>query len=203
METKPSHVLIVDNYDSFTYNLYDYVLQTGCTCDVIRNDALSLDQFKALRFDSMILSPGPGRPADAGLLMPIIDYFHDRIPILGICLGHQAIGEYFGARLIKARQPVHGKTSSIEHRGHLVFQGLPNEFEVMRYHSLILEDLTKTELNSIAETKEDEIMALSHQDLPILGFQFHPESILTKHGLKMIEQWIEICSKWKEKLAKV
>lgn len=183
-------VLIIDNYDSFTYNLYDYFLQLETACQVIRNDELSFEEFQQLEFDALVLSPGPQQPKDAGLLLPLIDFFHNKKPILGICLGHQGIGAYFGANLKKARLPVHGKTSILKHKGHVLFEKLPETFEVMRYHSLILEDFEKTELEIIAETPEGEVMAIAHQTLPILGLQFHPESILTEYGLKMLKNWL-------------
>lgn len=187
---KTKRVLIIDNYDSFTYNLYDYFLQLDCSCQVIRNDELSFEEFQKLEFDTIVFSPGPQQPNDAGLLMPLIDYFHDKKPILGICLGHQGVGEYFGARLKKAKLPVHGKTSLLRHQGHLLFEKLPSSFKVMRYHSLILEDFERTPLDVIAETGDGEVMAIAHQKLPIVGVQFHPESILTEHGLQMLENWL-------------
>jgi anthranilate synthase/aminodeoxychorismate synthase-like glutamine amidotransferase len=185
-------VLLLDNYDSFTYNLYDYLLQTGVECVVYRNDALSLADFKQLDFQAMVLSPGPKRPADAGLMMPLIQQFRKRIPILGICLGHQALGESFGAQVVKARVPMHGKTSVIQHQEHPLFEGIPEYFEVMRYHSLLIESLTDTPLRSIAHSAENEIMALEHIALPLLGLQFHPESVLTEFGLQLLKNWVKI-----------
>lgn len=189
---KEVKVLIIDNYDSFTYNLYDYFLQLGTDCKVIRNDEKTFSDFKDINFDILVLSPGPQRPVDAGRMMDLIDFFHDKKPILGICLGHQGIGEYFGAKLEKAALPVHGKTSTLYHQGHSVFQSLPTSFEVMRYHSLILKNIGSTPLKTIASTSDGEIMAIAHQSLPILGLQFHPESILTEYGLKMLENSIEV-----------
>lgn len=183
-------ILLLDNYDSFTYNLYDYLLQTGVECRVLRNDALPLAAFENLEFDAIVFSPGPKRPADAGLMLPFIERFYDRIPMLGICLGHQAIGAFFGAKLVKANVPMHGKTTAIRHTGHPLFKGIPTQFTVMRYHSLLLESLDSTPLNCIATTDDGEIMALEHRNLPIVGVQFHPESILTEYGLKMLRNWV-------------
>lgn len=184
-------LLLIDNYDSFTYNLYDYWLRLGVSCAVIRNDELSLAEFKQLNFKGLVLSPGPQKPKDAGLLMPIIEHFHDKKPIFGICLGHQGIGEFFGANLIKGELPVHGKTAIIQHQNHSIFKNLPPNFNVMRYHSLILESLENTSLEVTATTLENEIMAFAHKALPIHGVQFHPESILTEFGLEMMENWLK------------
>ena len=185
------HLLLLDNYDSFTFNLYDYLLQTGATCTVLRNDAFELQDLEALDFQAIVLSPGPKRPTDAGLMMAVIDQYCQKLPILGICLGHQALGEYFGARLVKAAEPVHGKTSQVLHNGHWLFNGIPSPFTAMRYHSLLLESLEGTPLRSIATTKNAEMMALEHPSLPLTGVQFHPESILTEHGFKIIQNWVK------------
>jgi anthranilate synthase/aminodeoxychorismate synthase-like glutamine amidotransferase len=185
-------ILIIDNYDSFTYNLFDYFCQLGTACRVVRNNEFTLTEFCALDFDGLVLSPGPKRPADAGLLMALIDYFHDKKPILGICLGHQGIGEYFGASLIKAAIPMHGKTSVISHNGHPLFEAIPKQYQVMRYHSLALENLAGTPLDILATTAKGEIMAIAHQELPIYGVQFHPESILTDFGIVLLENWLNL-----------
>lgn len=184
-------ILLLDNYDSFTYNLYDYLLQTGVECEVLRNDALSLAGFEQLDFQAIVFSPGPKRPADAGMMPTLIEHLHDRMPMLGICLGHQALGEFFGAKLVKAKIPMHGKTTEIRHNGHPLFEGIPERFTVMRYHSLLLESLDGTPLECLAKTDEGEIMALAHRTLPLLGVQFHPESILTEHGLQLLKNWIK------------
>ena len=189
------NILLLDNYDSFTYNLRDYLLQTGVRCQVVRNDALDLEDFERMDFQAIVLSPGPGRPADAGLMMPLLARWYDRAPILGICLGHQALGEFFGAKLVKAAVPMHGKTSEIRHIGtHPLFAGIPQEFQVMRYHSLLLESLAHTPLYAPAHTVTGEIMALAHRALPLTGVQFHPESVLTEHGLQMIRNWVAECN---------
>lgn len=184
-------ILLVDNYDSFTYNLYDYWLRLGVSCSVVRNDELDLSAFKQIQFKALVLSPGPEKPKDAGLLMELIDYYHDKKPILGICLGHQGIGEYFGARLLKGTVPVHGKTSIIHHHQHSIFKDLPTSFEVMRYHSLELRQFEHTDLDVIAKTSDNIIMAIAHRHLPIYGVQFHPESILTQFGLETMDNWLK------------
>jgi anthranilate synthase/aminodeoxychorismate synthase-like glutamine amidotransferase len=189
-------LLLLDNYDSFTYNLYDYLLQCGAECQVLRNDALPLHAFESLDFQAIVLSPGPKRPADAGVMPALIKHWHPRVPILGVCLGHQAIGEFFGAKLVQAKLPMHGKTSLIQQQGnHFLFRNLPPEMEVMRYHSLILESLEGTPLDVIAQTASGEIMALAHRTLPLVGVQFHPESILTRHGLTMLRNWVQEVAK--------
>ena len=188
-------VLLLDNYDSFTYNLYDYLLQTGVECDVYRNDALTLDGFEQLDFQAIVFSPGPKRPADAGLMLPLIQRYRERFPMLGICLGHQALGQAFGAAVVKAPVPMHGKTSVIRHLEHPIFEGIPEYFEVMRYHSLLLESLEGAPLRSIADSAKGEIMAMEHVSLPLLGLQFHPESILTEYGLRILENWVKMIAK--------
>ena len=182
-------VLLLDNYDSFTYNLYDYILQCGQQCRVVRNDELSVDEIATIDFTSAVISPGPKTPREAGITMSFIERFCPSKPILGICLGHQAIGEFFGAKLERAQKPMHGKTSVISHTGHYIFDNLPAQFEVMRYHSLILTGVEKTELNIIAQTTAGEVMGIAHTQLPIAGVQFHPESILTANGLQMLRNW--------------
>lgn len=185
-------ILLLDNYDSFTYNLYDYLLQTGADCVVLRNDALTLQEFERLNVEAAVFSPGPKRPADAGVMLQLIGAWRRRMPMLGICLGHQALGEFFGARLVKARVPMHGKTAPVRHNGHPLFEGVPSPFLVMRYHSLVLESLDGTPLENIAQTGEGEIMALAHRSLPLTGVQFHPESILTEYGLQILKNWLNI-----------
>jgi len=184
-------VLLLDNYDSFTYNLHDYVLQLGQECTVVRNDEMSLDELGDLNFSSVIISPGPKTPDAAGITKQFIRRVHTSKPILGICLGHQAIGEFFGAQLVKADQPMHGKVSMIKHTGHFLFNDLPAQFEVMRYHSLILTGFDKTDLQVIATTAQNEVMAIAHKQLKIAGVQFHPESILTPQGLGILKNWFE------------
>ena len=180
---------LIDNYDSFTYILYHYLLQTGHECAVYRNDEITLSQLEALNPERLILSPGPETPAKAGITMDIIHHFHSRIPILGVCLGHQAIGEYFGARLIHANYPMHGKTSEITHTGHALFSGVPSPFTAMRYHSLALTGFENTGLDVIAQTGDGTIMGLAHRHFPCTGVQFHPESVGTEWGAAMLANW--------------
>lgn len=186
------HILLLDNYDSFTYNLYDYLGQLGLTCTVIRNDQVTIEEIEKGHFDGIVFSPGPKRPENAGQLMPILTYFYAKMPILGICLGMQAIGTFFGAKLVHASIPVHGKTSMIKHSEAQLFQGIVSPTQVMRYHSLLLKELP-TCLKPIAWTDQQEIMAIIHKELPIWGVQFHPESILTLEGLAILDNWIQQC----------
>ncbi|MCY7410291.1 MAG: aminodeoxychorismate/anthranilate synthase component II [Chitinophagales bacterium] len=179
LSTQNSKLLLIDNYDSFTYNLQDYFEQLGKHCEVFRNDAKTLDEIISLQPSAIILSPGPETPAKAGVMMELIEYFHDKIPVLGICLGHQGIGEFFGATLVRAEKIMHGKTSSVQHNQHPVFKNIPSPFDAMRYHSLLLKNVDETSLQVIAKTKDDEVMAIVHPHYKICGIQFHPESILT------------------------
>jgi anthranilate synthase component II len=180
--------LLIDNYDSFTYNLYDYICQVGEEVILIKNDEKTLAEIEQIYFDNIILSPGPKRPADAGVMNEVLVRYFDSKPILGICLGHQAIGEFFGATLIKAKVPMHGITSEITHTDHPIFNTLPKCFSVMRYHSLVLENVPN-ELEIIASTNDDVVMAIAHKNHHLTGLQFHPESILTEYGLDMIRNW--------------
>ncbi len=183
-------ILLIDNYDSFTYNLFDYFRQLDINCIVKKND--NIKKLSALsHYDAIVFSPGPKRPHDAPIMFDILSKFENSKPILGICLGHQAIGEYYGAKLVYATVPMHGKTSVVFHNHELFFKGLPNPVSVMRYHSLILEDLEYTGLEVIGKTNTNEIMAIKHKYLPISGVQFHPESILTLDGLAMLKNWVE------------
>ncbi len=184
-------ILLIDNFDSFTYNLADYVLQTGTDCQVVRN-TITLEALKNIDCQGIILSPGPETPQKAGNLMPIVDYFHDKIPLLGICLGHQAIGQYFGASLEKAIKPVHGKISEIICKQDLIFEEIPEKIKVVRYHSLILKTIPEI-LDITATTHTNEIMAFRHKTLPVWGIQFHPEAVLTEFGFQMIKNWTDFC----------
>jgi anthranilate synthase component 2 len=184
----PSLVLLVDNFDSFTYNLADYVRQCGTEVMVVRNNT-PLSRLNQYNFDSVILSPGPQTPRQSGNLMAILDLYAPKLPVLGICLGHQAIGEYFGATLKRAAWPMHGKISTLHREDDPIFSGTPACFGVVRYHSLILEELPPA-LEAIAWTSGGEIMALRHRHLPLRGIQFHPEAALTEYGLQMIRNWL-------------
>ena len=173
-------ILVVDNYDSFTYNLVQYLGQLGVEQHVVRNDAITVDEALALKPERVLISPGPCSPKEAGNSIPIIEAFAGKVPLLGVCLGHQCIGHLYGGNVIRAERLMHGKTSPIHHDGKDLFAGLPNPFNGTRYHSLIVERKSCPDcLEITAETAEGEIMGLRHKDLPIWGVQFHPESLAT------------------------
>jgi anthranilate synthase component 2 len=182
-------VLLLDNFDSFTYNLADYIAQCGVKYRVVRNNA-DLKEVTSEPYQAVILSPGPQTPQKAGNLMQVVDYYVHKIPVLGICLGHQALGVYFGATLTKAIKPMHGKLSSVICVSDYMFNGLPASTTVVRYHSLILENMPAT-LETTAFTDQGEIMAFRHCRLPVRGIQFHPEAALTAHGLTIINNWVK------------
>jgi para-aminobenzoate synthetase component 2 len=185
-------VVVVDNYDSFTYNLVQYVGSLGASCEVRLNDRTTVSELETLAPRGILLSPGPGTPDDAGVTLDVIRSLSAKIPVFGVCLGHQSIGQAFGGKVIRAPRLMHGKTSPIEHDGKGVFRGLPSPFLATRYHSLIVEESSLPAcLEVSARTKEGEIMALRHRALAVEGVQFHPESILTEHGLTLIENWLE------------
>jgi len=186
-------ILMIDNYDSFTYNLVQYLSELGEKLVVHRNDKISLAEIEDLNPSHIVISPGPGRPVDAGISREVIEEFGKRIPILGVCLGHQCIAETFGGKVVSARRLMHGKTSMIYHAGRGIFQDIPSPFKATRYHSLIVDrkSLPKT-LKVIARTKDKEIMALKHKKFPVWGVQFHPESILTEHGKKLLKNFINL-----------
>ncbi len=185
-------VVVVDNYDSFTYNLVQYLETLGASCDVRLNDRTTPEEIAAAAPDGVLLSPGPGTPDDAGITLATIDALAGRIPLLGVCLGHQSIAQAYGGRVVRAARLMHGKTSPIEHEGRGVFRGLPCPFEATRYHSLIVErEGLPGCLEISAWTSEGEIMGLKHQSMDVEGVQFHPESILTGHGMKILQNWLE------------
>ncbi len=186
-------ILLLDNYDSFTFILKDYLQQ--CNEEVIvKENTDSMEELLSLNFSKVLLSPGPKTPKQSGILMPLVDYCASHhIPTLGVCLGHQAIGEYFGGTLEKALRPMHGMVSKITHTEHPLFKNIPSLFEVCRYHSLIIKNIDNNELATIASSHEEEIMALAHQKLPLWGVQFHPEAIYTEHGLQLLKNWLTYC----------
>ncbi len=182
-------LLLIDNFDSFSYILADLVRQLGVQVRIVRND-VPLSQLKVEEYKGLILSPGPGTPRQSGNLMEVLHHYHDKLPVLGICLGHQAIGEYFGAELVKGVKPVHGKISKVvQVQSHSILEGLPPAFNVTRYHSLELTNLPST-LESLLITSQGELMALAHKLLPIVGVQYHPEAHLTEYGLELLGNWV-------------
>lgn len=190
-------LLVIDNYDSFTYNLVQILGQllleighTDMPLRVIRNDAMDVEEVAELRPSAIVISPGPGRPEDAGVTIPVIRAFSGRVPILGVCLGHQAIAAAFGGRVVRARRLMHGKASPILHDGQDLFAGLPNPFMAGRYHSLLVAEPLPEVLEVAARTPEGEIMALRHRVHPTFGVQFHPESILTPEGLRLLRNFL-------------
>ncbi len=189
-------LLMIDNYDSFTFNLVQYLGELGQPVKVVRNDALDVAAVRALKPSRIMISPGPGTPDDAGISLALIQALGAEIPIFGVCLGHQAIGQAFGGKVVRARQIMHGKTSPIRHRGLGVFAGLPDPFEATRYHSLVVardsvpDCLEVTAWTEKADGSLDEIMGLRHRSLPIEGVQFHPESILTRHGHDLLRNFL-------------
>lgn len=192
-------IVMIDNYDSFTYNLVQYLMALRAEVVVFRNDAISLDEITELNPDMIIISPGPGTPTGAGISLAVVNRFRATIPILGICLGHQTIGQTFGARVIQAKEPVHGKVHAIRHTEKSVFAGLSNPLNVTRYHSLILErDTLPTCLEVTAETFDGEVMGIRHTVYPIEGVQFHPEAILTEGGMMLLNNFLTFARKFRE-----
>lgn len=186
-------ILMIDNYDSFTWNLVQYLAELGAPARVVRNDQIDLAELRALAPERLIISPGPGSPEDAGISCDAIRMLAGHIPILGVCLGHQCIGQVFGGRIVRAARLMHGKTSWIYHRGEGVLAGLPQPFEATRYHSLLIDRATlPSSLRIIGETDEGEIMAVQHNEWPVYGVQFHPESILTREGRQILKNFLEV-----------
>jgi anthranilate synthase component II len=185
-------VLMIDNYDSFTFNLVQYFSELGADVRVVRNDALSVEEAVALEPSALVVSPGPCAPDQAGISLPLITRLAGKVPILGVCLGHQAIGQAFGGRVIRAKRVMHGKVSRVRHDGRGVFAQLPNDFAATRYHSLVVErESLPACLQVTAESDDGEIMGLRHRQLPVQGVQFHPEALLTEHGHRMLQNFIE------------
>jgi para-aminobenzoate synthetase component II len=185
-------ILLLDNYDSFTYNLAQYLGELGCTLEVHRNDKISVEEIARRKPDRIVISPGPCTPQEAGISVELIEKLAGKFPIFGVCLGHQAIGAAFGAKIIRAPKLFHGKTSEIEHNGKGIFRGVPNPLTATRYHSLIVERKSLSrELEITAETRDGIIMGLRHRRYPIDGVQFHPESVLTEAGKKILKNFLE------------
>lgn len=189
-------LLMIDNYDSFTYNVVQYFLELGTDVQTYRNDKITIEEIEKLNPDHICISPGPCDPQQAGVSLDVIRHFAKKKPILGVCLGHQAIGEAFGGKTIRSKQIMHGKTSKITHRGTDIFSNLPSPFTVTRYHSLSTDRAALPDcLTVTAETDDGEIMGIAHNELPIYGVQFHPESILSEHGHKLFKNFLDITSK--------
>ena len=185
-------VILIDNYDSFVYNIAQYLGELGAEVEVHRNDAISLEGIERKDPSHLVISPGPGDPGDAGISLPAVRRFAGRFPILGVCLGHQCIGAAFGGRVVRY-QPIHGKTSAIAHDGEGIFAGLPNPFRATRYHSLVVaDDSVPPDLRVTATTEPDLVMGLTHRTMPIHGVQFHPESILTEGGHRMLRNFLAL-----------
>jgi anthranilate synthase/aminodeoxychorismate synthase-like glutamine amidotransferase len=188
-------ILVIDNYDSFTYNLVQYLGELGAEPMVRRNDEITVDDIESVSPQAIVISPGPGRPADAGITVPVVQRWGNSIPMLGVCLGHQAIAEAFGGKVVTAPRLMHGKTSSIMHEGKALFRGIPSPLEVMRYHSLIVERTSLPEtLEVIAWSEDDnsEIHAMRHLEHPVWGVQFHPEAVMTEHGKDILRNFLSL-----------
>jgi para-aminobenzoate synthetase component II len=183
-------ILIIDNYDSFVHNIARYIRELGSSCNVVRNDEVP----ERIHVRGIVISPGPCTPNEAGASLDVITRFSGKIPILGVCLGHQAIGQVFGGRVVRAKTPMHGDSSAITHDNSTIFKGLPQGFVVGRYHSLIVEEVENTPLQITARSDDGEIMGLQHKTHPTFGVQFHPESILTQHGYEMLKNFLKVAA---------
>jgi anthranilate synthase component 2 len=187
------HLLIIDNYDSFTYNLVQYFQMLGCQVAVRKNDQITLEDVQKVKPDALVISPGPCTPKEAGISVDLIKRFYKEIPILGVCLGHQAIGYAFGSNIVRAKRLMHGKTSLIYHTGEGIFKGIKNPFTAVRYHSLVIERESLPDILKItAESEDGEIMGIQHIEYPIFGLQFHPESVLSEAGMDLLRNFLEI-----------
>jgi anthranilate synthase/aminodeoxychorismate synthase-like glutamine amidotransferase len=185
-------ILMIDNYDSFTYNLVQYLGELGAEVRVFRNDEISIAGIEALAPSQIVISPGPCTPDEAGITLELVGRLAGRVPLLGVCLGHQAIGQAFGGKVVRAKQVMHGKTSRIQHDSKGIFSEIPNQFVATRYHSLVVERRSlPASLTITAESEDGEIMGLRHRSLPVEGVQFHPEALLTEHGHRMLQNFIE------------
>ena len=184
-------ILVIDNYDSFTYNLVQYLGELGAAVTVARNDQITLDEISELNPERIVISPGPGDPDDGGISNEVIHTFGPSTPVLGVCLGHQCIGQVYGGKIARAPRLMHGKTSPVYHGNDGLFNGVPSPFQATRYHSLIVEEPLPDCLQIIAFTSEGEVMGLRHKEYPVVGVQFHPESILTEHGKRILQNFME------------
>ena len=186
-------ILMIDNYDSFTYNLYQYLGVLGVDTEVRRNDKITLDEIEGMKPERIVISPGPGAPQSAGITISVIERFHRQVPLLGVCLGHQAIGASFGGRVVQAARLMHGKVSEIQHDGKSIFNGVPDPFAATRYHSLAVERESLPSCLEVSAVAEDgEIMGLRHREYRVEGVQFHPESILTDAGMRILENFLAL-----------
>lgn len=193
-------LLMIDNYDSFTHNVVRYLRELDCDVMVVRNDAITVDEIAQLSLTGVVLSPGPCTPDDAGVTLEVIRSFAGKLPLLGVCLGHQAIGQAFGAKVVRARQIMHGKTSLLQHHGQGLMQGLPATFKVARYHSLVVDPASLTEelvVDAWTTDEPQEIMAMHHATLPIWGVQYHPEAIETEFGHQVLQNFVQFCDSFK------
>lgn len=192
-------LLIIDNYDSFVFNIVRYCAELGHPAKVARNDALTVDQIAKLNPSAIIISPGPASPTEAGVSLDVVQQFSGHIPLLGVCLGHQCIGEVFGGRVTHAQEPMHGRASAIRHDGTGLFAGLPQPLTVGRYHSLVVDETPqmRRHLDITARTDSGEVMALSHRAHPTMGVQFHPESVLSQHGHDLFDNFLTLAQRWR------
>ena len=197
-------ILLIDNYDSFTWNLYQYFCELGAEVVVRRNDELSLSDIETLAPQKIVISPGPCTPSESGISLEVIHHYAGRLPILGVCLGHQTIGYVAGATVKKGTRPMHGKLSPLTHSGEGLFRGLPQDFLVTRYHSLVIDEATLPQEYQVdARTEDQAVMAISHRTYPIYGVQFHPEAVLTQYGHELLENFHCICQQWQQERTEV
>jgi len=195
-------ILLIDNYDSFTYNLVQHLGSLGAELEVQRNDVISVDDVLARKPSAIVLSPGPCTPSEAGICVPLVRQAAGKVPLLGVCLGHQAIGEAFGGHTVRAKRVMHGKTSNVQHSGKELFAGLPSPISVMRYHSLVVDPETlpnELEVTATAQDDPTEIHAVRHREHPVWGVQFHPESVLTPQGMDLLQNFLELADTWNKR----